>query len=292
MIRIARGAAPIGLEKSAPRYQAAAAKVFNRHRGMSDALQEILSKGYNSRATKQALYLAQHEKCAWCERQMDFSSSPVEHYRPKDGAWRHLPGQKPRIDKGHYWWLAWSWSNLLFSCSRCNDRGHKANYFPLRRKTRKARAPKAPVSRSRPDSISDVSKERPLLLDPAGAEDPLDHIEWYPTNTSFNRRDWLWTPLGLTDEGRATIEILQLSELAGRAQGHVRSLLPIIEEVEQHLAAGRIPEAHKRWNQLIADSFTPEAQWSAFAWHALRHLVPPSYRAQHQLADPRRPGAP
>ena len=86
MIRIARGAEPIGLQRSAPQYQAAAAKVFNQHGGVSGALLEMLSKGYNSRATKQALYLAQHEKCAWCERQMDFSSSPVEHYRPKDGA--------------------------------------------------------------------------------------------------------------------------------------------------------------------------------------------------------------
>jgi len=68
VIRIARGAEPIGLQRSAPRYQAAAAKVFNQHGGVSDALLEMLSKGYNSRATKQALYLAQHEKCAWCER--------------------------------------------------------------------------------------------------------------------------------------------------------------------------------------------------------------------------------
>lgn len=293
MIRIARGNEPSGLQQSAPRHRAAAAKVFNQSGGVSPALLEKLSKGYNSRATKEALYLAQHGKCAWCERQMDFSSSPVEHYRPKDGAWRNLPNQKLRLDKGYYWWLAWSWSNLLFSCARCNDQGHKANYFPLRRRTRKARAPKAPLSLPPPSPISDVSREQPLLIDPAGTENPLNHIEWRPTNTSFNRRDWIWTPLGLTDEGHATIEILQLRELAGRVQGHVRTrLLPSIEEVEGHLAAGRAAEAHQRWNQLLADSFTPEAEWSAFTWHALRHLVPDAYRAQHQLADPPSPGAP
>lgn len=293
MIRIARGDEPSGLQRSAPRHRAAAVEVFNQHGGVSDALLEMLGSGYNSRATKQALYRAQHEKCAWCERQTDFSSSPVEHYRPKDGAWRHLPGQKPRVDKESYWWLAWSWSNLLFSCTRCNDQGHKANYFPLRRRSRKARPPKAPLPLPASSPISDVSRERPMLLNPAGHEDPLDHIEWCPSNTSFNRRDWIWTPLGLTDEGSATIAILKLGELAGRVQGHVRTLLlPSIEEVEQHLAADRVTEAHRRWNRLLADSFAPEAEWSAFTWHALRYLVPPSYRAQHQLADPPRPGVP
>jgi hypothetical protein len=44
-----------------------------------------------------------------------------------------------------------------------------------------------------------VERERPLLLDPGGPDDPRDHIR-------FNGS----TLYGLTDVGRATIEILKL----------------------------------------------------------------------------------
>lgn len=75
-------------------------------------------------------------------------------------------------------------------------------------------------------------------------------------------------------------------------QGHViKALLPSIEEVEQHLDAGRIPEAHRRWKRFLKDSLSPSAELTAFTWHALNHLVPTHYRLQHQLAEPTRPGA-
>jgi hypothetical protein len=172
MIRIDRGAEPRGLKIGAPRRLKAAAKAFNQHGASSEALAKKLT-GYGSQKTKLALFRAQQEKCAWCERHTDFSSAPVEHYRPKDGAWRNLPGKKKRVDEGHYWWLAWTWSNLLFSCARCNDGGHKANYFPLRPRTAREAAPIAPLPLPPQSPIVDVSAEQALLLDPAGSEDPL-----------------------------------------------------------------------------------------------------------------------
>jgi hypothetical protein len=291
MIRIHRGAEPRGLKSAAPRRLKSAAEIFNQHGAPSEALAQALT-GYGSQETKLALYRAQQEKCAWCERLTDFSSAPVDHYRPKDGAWRNLPDEKRRVDQSHYWWLAWTWSNLLFSCARCNDQGHKANYFPLRPGTAPAATPIAPLPLPPPSPIIDVSAEQALLLDPAGSDDPLDHITWRPLNTSFHRSEWIWSPLGLTEEGRATITILKLGELAGRAQGHVRTkLLPSIEEIEQHLAAGRTREAHKRWGRFLAENLSPSAEWTAFTWHALDHLVPVDYRRQHRLAEPTRPGA-
>ena len=292
MIRIDRGPEPRGLKIAAPKRLKTAAEAFNQHGTPSKALTETLT-GYGSQKTKLALFCAQHGKCAWCERHTDFSSAPVEHYRPKDGAWRNLPDKPRRVDAGHYWWLAWTWSNLLFSCARCNDAGHKANYFPLHPTMAPAAAPIAPLTIPPPSPIVDVSAEQALLLDPAGREDPLDHITWLPGNTSFDRSEWIWSPSGLTEEGRATIAILKLDELAGRAQGHVRyQLLPSIEEVEQHLAADRTKEAHKRWNRFLTNNLSPSAEWTAFTWHALKHLVPIAFRQQHQLAEPTRPGAP
>jgi len=292
VIRIARGAVPKGLKTAARQRLRTAVEAFNLHGAPSNPLKETLT-GYGARATKQALYLAQQGKCAWCERHTDFSSAPVEHYRPKDGAWRNLPGEKERADKGHYWWLTWTWSNLLFSCTRCNDKAHKANYFPLRPGTPSATTPTAPLPLPPPSPVVDVSTEEPLLLDPAGSEDPLDHIAWLPGNTSFDRRDWIWLPQGLTDKGSATIAILKLEELAERAQGHVRTcLLPSIEEVEQHLTAGRIQQAHRRWKRFLEDNLAPSAEWSAFTWHALGYLVPDHYRRQYNLVALTRPGAP
>lgn len=60
-------------------------------------------------------------KCCYCERKRDPKGEPdVEHFRPKtktteDGN----PG---------YWWLAYDWSNLFFSCKACNQK--KVRTFP------------------------------------------------------------------------------------------------------------------------------------------------------------------
>lgn len=65
---------------------------------------------------------------------------------------------------------------------------------------------------------------------------------------------------------------------------------PSEELVEQHLRAGRLQEAHRRWNRLLQEALAPSAEWSAFTWHALAHLVPAPYRSRHKLAAPTRPG--
>lgn len=291
MIRINRGAEPATVARTATTRLKVAAERFNLHGAPSDELKRELT-GYNARATKEALYLAQNGKCAWCERLTDFSSAPVEHYRPKNGAWRNLPSDPRRSDAGHYWWLTWTWTNLLFSCMRCNDAAHKANYFPLKSGTIAAPLPVAPIPVPPHVPISSVSGEQPLLLDPAGNLDPVEHIEWRPANTNFDRRDWTWTPLGLTEEGCATIAILKLDELAGRLQGHVRTrLLPSIEEVEGHLAKGRRPAARRRWKKLLQDNLAPDAELSAFTWYALGPLTREEFRTQHGFAAIERPGA-
>jgi hypothetical protein len=290
VIRIVRGPEPRGLKVAAPRRLETAAQAFNAHGGASPELTAELT-GYGSRATKKALFQAQQGKCAWCERRTDFSGAPVDHYRPKDGAWRNLPQEPLRVDKGYYWWLTWSWPNLLFSCVRCNNAEHKANYFPLRQGTRLP-APRKPLHIPPPNPVIDVSRESPLLLDPAGLEDPLDHIEWRADNTDFDPSDWTWTPLGRTEEGRATIKILKLGELAEDVQHHVRTaLLPSIKEMKAHIRAKRLAAARRRWNQLLKDTLEPRHTLSAFTWQALATLVPEDYRRRHRLKRPPRPGA-
>jgi hypothetical protein len=289
MIQIRRGPEPSALKKAARVRLLAAVNAFNAHGAPSDALKNTLF-GYDAGTTKKVLYISQNKKCAWCESLTHFSGSPIEHYRPKYGAWRFLPGQSGPIDETHYWWLTWTWSNLLFSCGRCNNKAHKANYFPL--KGAACSQPVALIGAPPPNPVVSTTTEQPLLLDPAGAADPLDHIEWRALNRHFNRRDWIWTPLGLTPEGDATLRILKLGDLADRYQGHVRTrLLSSIETIEEHLANGRVTAASGRWNQLLADTLAPSSEFAAFTWYALKALIDPILLARHGLASPR-PGPP
>lgn len=57
-----------------------------------------------------------NDKCGYCEKGIADEREPIEHYRPKKG-------------KTPYYWLAYSWENLLLSCDRCNS--HKGSRFPI-----------------------------------------------------------------------------------------------------------------------------------------------------------------
>lgn len=89
-------------------------------------------------------------KCAYCETYVE--QMVVEHYRPK---------------RGGYYWLAFSWDNLLLACPTCN--GFKREYFPVS----KARVVFDPIR----DTIVCIHQlgaqydklERPLLVNPERA---------------------------------------------------------------------------------------------------------------------------
>lgn len=287
MIRFVRSAEPPALTRARETRLVAAFAAYGAHGAPSPELSNCLD-GYGSKAVKTALYRDQRKKCAWCERIRDFSSSPVDHYRPKDGAWRHLPGQKPeKSDPGHYWWLTWTWENLLFSCARCNDRGHKANYFPLERGSSAWSPPPQPVGSFLPTGF-DPTSERPMLLDPT-IDSFLDHVHWVPSNTRAPRQLWTWSPSPRTPRGDATIKILKLAELADDVDMHLaHSVLPSLEEVEQHLAGGRRRQAARRWAALL-ELLDPVNPLTAATWCALERWMPPSQRRLHGLADPKRP---
>ncbi len=288
MILIVRSAEPAALTRARGQRLRAAAAAYDTHGAPSAELTKCLV-GYGGKAVKTALHRDQRKKCAWCERVTDYSSSPVEHYRPKDGAWRHLPGKKPkRTDREHYWWLAWTWENLLFSCARCNDRGHKANYFPLEAGTSACSPPPRPVGGAIPATCFDLSGERPMLLDPT-TDSFLEHVRWVPSNTRLPRRLWTWSPSPVTPRGEATIKILKLAELADDVDMHLaHTVLPSLEEVEQHLEGGRRRQAARRWNALVG-ILAPQNPLTAATWCALERWMRPKQRRLHGLAHPARP---
>lgn len=68
-------------------------------------------KRYKMQDIKDALFNIYHDKCAFCEQRVE--RWQVEHFRPKS----------------IYYWLAFSWDNLLYACPDCN--GSKSNHFDL-----------------------------------------------------------------------------------------------------------------------------------------------------------------
>ncbi len=69
---------------------------------------------YKCQDVKDKLKTIYNHKCVYCEQSIE--RCDVEHYRPKS----------------IYYWLAYSWDNLLYCCSPCNT--NKGNRFKVARK--------------------------------------------------------------------------------------------------------------------------------------------------------------
>ena len=119
------------------------------------------SKIYGAKSVKKALLKAQHDKCCFCESKVTpVAYGDVEHFRPKAG-FRQNPDDE--LGRPGYYWLAYEWDNLYFSCQLCNQL-YKKNLFPLKNPARRARSHR-----------EDVSREEPEFIDP-GKTDPAQFI--------------------------------------------------------------------------------------------------------------------
>lgn len=119
---------------------------------------------YNHAKVKAQLRADQHDKCCYCESLFTNTSyGDVEHFRPKAGYQQVWEGP---LHKPGYYWLAYEWSNLFFSCQICNQEC-KGNYFPLANHT----AARAKTHHN------DIGQEQPLLLNPA-LDTPSNHLSF------------------------------------------------------------------------------------------------------------------
>lgn len=116
---------------------------------------------YRDKTVKKQLIKDQHDKCCFCEGKFsDNSFGDVEHFRPK-AAYKAI-GEKKLTYPGYYW-LAYDWNNLLYSCEKCN-RAFKKNVFPLGNE-----ATRKPFH----NHTNSLEGEDRLLIDPT-IEDPSD----------------------------------------------------------------------------------------------------------------------
>lgn len=83
---------------------------------------------YGDQSVKALLIVDQHDKCCFCEGKFsDNSYGDIEHFRPKTAYKKH---NARALTYPGYYWLAYAWTNLMYSCEKCN-RGYKRNDFPL-----------------------------------------------------------------------------------------------------------------------------------------------------------------
>jgi uncharacterized protein (TIGR02646 family) len=182
-----------------------------------------------------------HGKCAYCESQMGHvSRDHVEHYRPKGAVTE---------DAGHpgYYWLGYSWDNLLLACARCNTPPGKGMQFPIR--GQRARRPGDPLD-----------AECALVLDPTGDDDPEEHIG-FDVNV-----DGAIYPKRESHKGEATIRVCALDrpELHRRRQRHLE-LLQRFWHAYIFAARNESEEECRRWMDQIEKAIGDTAEWAALA---------------------------
>ncbi len=258
MIRVRRGDEPKALrdvrDVELPRVRAIAA--VNRPTG-----DEI---GERYQVAKEALWIAQGYKCAYCESQERLKRNDAEHLRPKTRA-----NRKPGVTLDHgYWWLAWTWANLFFGCRNCNQAPAKLDKFPLDHGSEALLAEQQPPG-----------SERPLLLDPA-EDNGIDHIQFKPL-TVRGEKKWMPMARGGSVRGEWTIRTCQLDapDLLTAYTAHVASDVKKEREVIDAAIEGGDPaEVWEAWECALLRLLSPEQPYVGLSHDALDHFFPADIR--------------
>ncbi len=213
-------------------------------------------------AVRKALWQNQRMKCCYCEEHIFDSNEPIEHYRPKSEAKRQ-PGC---LDDHGYWWLAFTWENLLLACTHCNSK--KLAQFPL-----------APGSVVLAAGALPPGSEKPLLVDPA-TECGWKYIEfcyqrrgardsWYPQSRqgiSANERS----------KAEETIRVCGL-----RAQGMLNknvhwvegAVKPQVELINNALQSGDSQKIGAAFENTQLALLNPTQRFVALSYDALVHYT-------------------
>ncbi|WP_437835976.1 hypothetical protein [Sorangium sp. So ce1153] len=235
------------------RERAAAARsaVCATYRGARAAIQRgettlAFDRGlYAHRAVKKSLEEAHHGKCCYCESKVKHvTAGDVEHYRPKAAVQQ---ARTAPVERPGYYWLAYEWDNLLFSCGICNGT-HKRNLFPLGNPEARARSRRAKLS-----------AEKPLLVHPA--QDEPEQLIGYREEYAY----------AIEGDQRAELTVNQVLRLNDRPS--------LLERRRDHLA-------HVRRLQEIATmpDMPPALRAEATAWLARSVAAEAEYASMTRAA--------
>ena len=179
---------------------------------------------YGHKDVKEALISLQHDKCCFCERKVSAGEpGHIEHYRPKGG---YQQDDKSKLVKPGYYWLAYDFQNLFFSCYRCNST-YKKNYFPLADETKRAT-----------NHDENIAKEYPLILSPAD-DDIASHLIFVheiikPNNNSEKGKETIkrtgLNRIALADDRLIFLTLLKrLAEIARRKPDESQEILTLFK---------------------------------------------------------------
>jgi uncharacterized protein (TIGR02646 family) len=160
---------------------------------------DFKSKIYGNKKIKKQLVAYQFGKCAFCEQNvLSTSYGDVEHFRPKGG---FRQSNNNQMQFPGYYWLAYDWNNLLFSCSICNQR-FKKNLFPILNSHQRAR-----------NHYSSLVLEKPVFINPYD-ENPKFLIgfneEVAQGKDKRGRGDRTIDALGLNRKGNGFSDLIEL----------------------------------------------------------------------------------
>jgi hypothetical protein len=170
---------------------------------------------------RRAFVEAQRGKCGYCETYSLNHPAAIDHYAPKGNVHvlleegvevpglNNVPGRKTEeLSATGYHWLALAWDNWLFACTCCNS-SWKKTLFPIREEMALARQAettyrlggragvRAFLGQQKRWPPSPRRKVTPLLINPFGPEDPVNHLEFSKLGQVAPRHD--------SDHGRETI---------------------------------------------------------------------------------------
>ncbi len=284
MIRLVRGPEPADLGRVRERRLEKLRELI-RTESRPPASERIT--GYDLPSVRTALCNGQSHKCCYCEGHVEPKFDPVEHYRPKS----RVSKDQQTPERPGYWWLAYSWDNLLYSCSICN--GHKSSKFPLA-------AGSTPLGQEEPPP----GREKPILLDPYDQDpscNPVDLIEFRRT-TERGKDNWRPFPRHGDERARRSIEdIVKLNRdgLLKPYRDHVNTaVMPHVDAVKLALRGDELKNANaeplwRAYRRAVRSLLSAERPFTGLSYDALRHFVPDSQLALHlRRAWPRPPADP
>lgn len=156
----------------------------------------VLPDGSREKEVVQALGTLYDWKCAFCESKRH--KPQVEHFRPK----KRVTGDAP--NPLGYYWLCYSWTNLLPTCKDCNEA--KLNKFPINQLHNRVYSPTFLLDQQLDlNSLiyhnSPLIDEEPLLIHPEYANPDLcfsfDHKGQISGIDALGRGELSKTTLGL-----------------------------------------------------------------------------------------------
>ncbi|MBV0882133.1 hypothetical protein KTQ42_22920 [Noviherbaspirillum sp. L7-7A] len=189
----------------------------------------------------------------------------VEHYRPKTSASR-LPGCS--LTHG-YWWLAFTWENLLYACPNCN-RSSKNDKFPLAVGSKSLTAEK-PVP----------GQEMALLLDPGSSINPVSHIVFQleTVGPPGSKSQWWARPRNQSQIGNFSIDTygLNYQQHLDMRDDHFKYVIePRVKDFQKVFFGSKERKALMAAYERASELLNPANVYMAFNYDALSSLIPNS----------------